>query len=291
VRLACMTLWLPLIASAQPLPAALEARLNTHDVPGVLELFAEDGKVELVQDPDRQRLPSEVWVGRKNLELFSSIQTRGLTIRFADISAAADHGSWSVELRNDYFRSLGLDVFKGRAVVEWVGLHIIKLSIVGATAQSDVLAAAVPRANKAAVQRLFDDINQGDMSGLERQLSANYVQHSSMPVSPGRSGVRQVYAQLRASFPDLRITVEDLVAEGDRVAARVTWRGTQKGEYLGVQPTGRAILVSKMDFCRFESGVMVEHWDVVDRLSLLQQLGVVPRFPQWNPSLGYDGFR
>jgi predicted ester cyclase len=291
VRWAWMTVLLPMGAAAQSLPANLEARLNAHELPPLLALFSADATVELALDADRQRIPNEVWVGRENLETFFSRQTPGLSVAFSDVSSAADHGSWNVQLSNDHFRSLGLEQVSARATAEWLGNRIFKMVIAVAPAQADALAVAIPRANKSAVRRIFDEINQEDFSGLDRQLSPNYVQHSSMPVSPGRAGVKQLYAQLKVAFPDLHVTVEDLIAEGDRVTARMSWRGTQKGEYLGVQPTGRAVVLNKIDIFRFESGVSIEHWDVVDRLGLLQQLGVVPRFPQWNPSLGYDGFR
>jgi predicted ester cyclase len=81
---------------------------------------------------------------------------------------------------------------------------------------------------------------------------------------------------LRGAFPDLRFTLEDLVAEGDRVAARYYWEGTQEGEFMGYRPTGQAVRVGGMDFYRLRDGKIVEHWDRVDELGLLRQLGMMP---------------
>ena len=79
---------------------------------------------------------------------------------------------------------------------------------------------------------------------------------------------------LRTAFPDLRYALEDVIAEGDLVAARYSWRGTHKGEaFLGIPPSGKTILVRGMDFYRLRDGKIVEHWDNVDELGMLSQLG------------------
>jgi predicted ester cyclase len=80
----------------------------------------------------------------------------------------------------------------------------------------------------------------------------------------------------RDAFPDLRFTAEDIIAEGDKVAARYTMRGTHQGEFMGVAPTGNRIEVTGIDIVRFEGGKMVEHWANSDELGMMQQLGVIP---------------
>ncbi len=90
----------------------------------------------------------------------------------------------------------------------------------------------------------------------------------------GAAGVKARVETLREAFPDLRFAVEELVAEGDLVAARFSWRGTHKGEaFLGIPPSGKAILVRGMEFYRLRDGRIVEHWDNVDELGMLTQLG------------------
>lgn len=81
---------------------------------------------------------------------------------------------------------------------------------------------------------------------------------------------------IRAAFPDLHVTVEDMVAEGDKVVARVTMSGTHKGEFMGIAPTGKQITVGIIEILRIAGGKVVEHWNVVDSLGMMQQLGAVP---------------
>jgi predicted ester cyclase len=80
---------------------------------------------------------------------------------------------------------------------------------------------------------------------------------------------------LRAAFPDLQLTVEDIIAEGDRVAVNLTARGTHRGTFQGIAPTGKTVTVSAFEVVRIENGKLVEHWGGPDTLNLLQQLGAV----------------
>jgi predicted ester cyclase len=86
----------------------------------------------------------------------------------------------------------------------------------------------------------------------------------------------------RSAFPDLHVEIEDVVAEGDTVATRVTMTATHRGAFLGVAPTGRRVRYEGMDILRFREGKMVEHWTVTDDLGLMQQLGVVPSSEPWS---------
>jgi steroid delta-isomerase-like uncharacterized protein len=130
--------------------------------------------------------------------------------------------------------------------------------------------------NKDAVRRLFDQVlNAGKLSLLDTLIGAAYVDHNPSPGQPpGAAGVKGKVEALRAAFPDLRYALEDVVAEGELVAARYSWRGTHKGEaFLGIPPSGKTIMVRGMDFYRLRDGKIVEHWDNVDELGMLSQLG------------------
>jgi steroid delta-isomerase-like uncharacterized protein len=130
--------------------------------------------------------------------------------------------------------------------------------------------------NKDCVRRLFEEVlNRGKLSLLDTLIGAAYVDHNPSPGQPaGAAGVKGKVETLRSAFPDLRFSLEELVAEGDLVAARYSWRGTHKGEaFLGIPPSGKSILVRGMDFYRFRDGKIVEHWDNVDELGMLSQLG------------------
>ena len=82
---------------------------------------------------------------------------------------------------------------------------------------------------------------------------------------------------IRTAFPDIRITAEDMVAEGDKVACRGTFSGTHKGEFMGIAATGKQINVGVIEILRIVGGKMVEHWNIVDNLGMMQQLGVVSK--------------
>lgn len=129
--------------------------------------------------------------------------------------------------------------------------------------------------NKQVIRRLFDDVlNGGKLGLLDTLVGAAYVDHSpASGQAPGTAGVKAKVAALRAGFPDLRFTLEELVGEDEVVAARYHWRGTHRGSFLGIPPTGRTVLVRGMDFYRLRDEKIVEHWDIVDDLGMLTQLG------------------
>ena len=132
--------------------------------------------------------------------------------------------------------------------------------------------------NKAIVRRFVEEVQNGDdLAALNALVAPGYVNHSAPPgVPPDREGLRQLTALFRAAFPDGRMTIEDMVAEGDRVATRKTFRGTHRGELLGIPPTGRAVAIALIDIVRLVDGQVVESWSAADDLGLLQQLGALP---------------
>lgn len=129
--------------------------------------------------------------------------------------------------------------------------------------------------NKAVIRRLFAEVlNGGKLDLLDRMIGADYVEHNPAPgQAAGAAGVRARIETLRAAFPDLRFVLEDLVGEGEIVAARYHWQGTHQGAFLGVAPTQRRLTVRGMDFYRLHGGLVVEHWDNVDEFGMLTQLG------------------
>jgi predicted ester cyclase len=132
--------------------------------------------------------------------------------------------------------------------------------------------------NKALVRRLYEEVfNRGNLSTVDEPLAANYIDHTALPgTSPGPEGLKQFTSMFHAAFPDLHFTIEDLIAEGDTVVVRQTYRGTHKGDLMGITPTGKQVTITSIDIGRFADGKLVEHWGATDSLGLLQQLGVVP---------------
>jgi steroid delta-isomerase-like uncharacterized protein len=133
--------------------------------------------------------------------------------------------------------------------------------------------------NKGVMRRFVEEFQSGaNESVAEELLAPDFVDHSPFPgVSPDRDGVKRLFAALHVAFPDLRATIHDQIAEGDRVATRKTLRGTHRGEFLGISPTGRAVTFDVIDFVRIEKGRIAEQWNVVDLMGLLQQIGAAPR--------------
>lgn len=135
--------------------------------------------------------------------------------------------------------------------------------------------------NKADFKRLYDEVfNQGNLDVVDELIAPNVVEHQPQPgVDPNAQGpelVKQIATFYRSAFPDLHITVEDMVAEGDRVVGRVTITGTHQGDLMGIPPTGKRVQVGSIDIIRYEGGKVVEHWGETDAMGLMQQLGVVP---------------
>jgi len=132
--------------------------------------------------------------------------------------------------------------------------------------------------NKAIFHRIYEEfLNQGNSDVADELFVTNYVNHSIPPGQPqGLAGEKQFIATFRTAFPDIQFTIEDLIAEGDKVVGRVTWRGTHKGELMGIHPTGKKVTVEGIDIIRFADGKAVENWYSGDTLGLMQQLGAVP---------------
>ncbi len=93
---------------------------------------------------------------------------------------------------------------------------------------------------------------------------------------PTREGVKQLFTALRTAFPDLHATIHDQIAEGNRVVTRKTFYGTHQGELLGIPATGKQVAFEVIDILQLAGGKITDHWNVVDQLGLMQQLGVIP---------------
>ncbi len=131
--------------------------------------------------------------------------------------------------------------------------------------------------NKALNRRFVEEvINQGNIEAIDELIDPGVVDHAVPAGFPtGREGAKQFFAMMRSAFPDLHLTIEDMIAEGDKVVMRSTWSGTHQGEFMGISATGRRVTVSAIDISRVADGRIVEHWEQSDALGLMQQLGVV----------------
>lgn len=136
--------------------------------------------------------------------------------------------------------------------------------------------------NKNQHLRFYNLFNRGDWNGIREMLAPNVVDHDAQPgQAAGAEGVMQVLQLFKNAFPDMEITVEDLLAEGDLVVDRVSAQGTQTGAMLGIPPTNKAVHLQAINTHRYADGKVAELWHLEDNFGMLVQLGVVP--PPPNP--------
>jgi len=132
--------------------------------------------------------------------------------------------------------------------------------------------------NRACVRRLYEEVfNRKNLAAIDEYFAPYVIDHSLPPGVPGGiEGVRQTIAMFLGAFPDLNLTLEDIIAERDKVVAHWTLRGTHQGASLGMPPTGKQVTLPGISILRFDSGKAVETWVVFDQLGMLQQLGLAP---------------
>jgi steroid delta-isomerase-like uncharacterized protein len=127
---------------------------------------------------------------------------------------------------------------------------------------------------KSIVHKFYKILSNGDLDTADEVVAAGYVNHNAIPdQAQGLDGFKQAVTSLRTAFPDLEFTIEDQVAEGDKVASRYSVRGTHKGEFLGAAPTGKTITWSAQVLQRVADGKVQESWLQWDQLAVLEQLG------------------
>ncbi len=120
--------------------------------------------------------------------------------------------------------------------------------------------------------------NCGNLAALDELFASDFIDHTAPwgIVARGPEVLRQEITTLRTAFPDLQITIEDIIDERDKFAARHTLRGTHKGPFVGTPPTGKQVMLLAVSYGRVAKGKFVESWTVSDNLSMLQQIGLVP---------------
>ena len=120
-----------------------------------------------------------------------------------------------------------------------------------------------------------EGFNKGNYDALDALFAPSYHEHQ-FGLKTTLEGFKEDIQYLRGGFPDLHLTIEDMISNADRVWIRMTAQGTNHGPFMG-PPTGKPIQITVMDVCRFENGRIVEHWGVPDRFAVLAQLGLLPQ--------------
>ena len=129
---------------------------------------------------------------------------------------------------------------------------------------------------KARFTMLMDEVfNQGNYDAADQLVAEDFFNHEA-PDSPGPEGFKATARWLRAAFPDYHAEMQEFVADGDLMVARLVVSGTHAGDYMGIAPTGRSFSVQHMHMYRVRDGRLVEHWACRDDLGQLSQLGLLP---------------
>ena len=134
--------------------------------------------------------------------------------------------------------------------------------------------------NKVLARRFLEEVfSEGNLDAIDELFAPDWVDHDAARPEAlhGSEGARQLVEGYRGAFPDLHITVEDQVAEGEKVVTRWTARGTHQGELLGIPPSGNQVTITGITIDRFSGGKMVESWDNYDALGMMQQIGAIPK--------------
>jgi len=131
--------------------------------------------------------------------------------------------------------------------------------------------------NKAIARDYFEAIENKDLDWIDDHIAPDFVRHDpGLPFEVrGPEGVRQLADVFHTGFPDLRLDIEDVIGEGDKVLVRLTIRGTHQGELMGITPTGKEVEVPVLDLFRIADGRLAEHWAAIDNLGMMRQLGIV----------------
>jgi len=132
--------------------------------------------------------------------------------------------------------------------------------------------------NKAIIERYFYEVwNQGKLAILNELMSPDYINHSpGMPnPPPGPEGLKPIISSIRDAFPDLNYEIQNMVISEDQVAVYTIMYGTHKGNFFGLEPTGKTIEVPQMQIERIQDGKIIEHWRLTDELTMMRQLGQI----------------
>jgi steroid delta-isomerase-like uncharacterized protein len=135
--------------------------------------------------------------------------------------------------------------------------------------------------NKTVVRRVYEAFSENNLDVLDELIASDFTDHNPNPgQSPGLEGLKQFISSMHTTLPDLQVNVEDMIAEGDKVVARLRISGTHQGEFMGNAPTGNQVTLTGIDILGIAEGKVVEHWGNFDDLGMMRQLGVIPEQEQ-----------
>ena len=132
-------------------------------------------------------------------------------------------------------------------------------------------------AQKALVRRFIDEVFlKGDFSAVDELMTDDFISHTSGPGGAGKDGMKETIKRVSAGLSDASMKIEDMIAEDDRVAVRLTGHAVQTGEFMGMPPSGKSYTIGEIHIFRTSGGRVAEHWHQADFLGMMRQLGMMP---------------
>jgi len=271
-----------------PLEAAAEfvSRWNASDLSGMAQMIHPDANILVA--------PLGIPLSRDAYVSVGEMMFQGFSEMPMEIVQAIDMGDgWVVcELlitgtndgpymgmpptrRSITLRGASLQRYNSEGLLTDLSSYYDNLSLL---AQFGVFPPPDPEANKAVQRRALEEIyNQGNLDVVEELFNTDFVYHiAGIPDFQGVEGVKQVATMFHTAFPDLHFTIEEQIAEADKLALRWTATGTHNGEFMGLPPTGNHMTVTGMSFARFADGKFAEEWSIYDTLGMMEQLDAAP---------------
>lgn len=132
--------------------------------------------------------------------------------------------------------------------------------------------------NKTIVRQLIEEVfNQGDIALADTLVAPDFIEHEALPpgMPSGREGTKAATQMMHTAVSNFKAVINDMIAEGDKVAIHLTWSGIQTGEFMGMPPTGNSFSINVFDMFRIANGKIVEHWGLMDIMTMMQQLGAM----------------
>lgn len=133
--------------------------------------------------------------------------------------------------------------------------------------------------NKAVIRRAYEELwNERNVEVVDELVAEDFLNHAAPPDRQrGRRSLKDVVRMFEGAFPDFRYEVEDVIAEGEKVAVRDVFRGTHEGDFMGIPATGNRVTMEAIHIYRLSGGRLAEHWVARDDLGMMRQLGAIPR--------------
>ena len=249
----------------------LDSAMNSGNLDAAMGLFGDDATA--------RDILGQLYAGRTQIrEWLSGLVAQGYHADSGNRQVSSERVTWTASISYESLRRLKvapLDAF-GDAAVRDGKIRSFTMRLSAAAAMK--LQSAQLASNREIARRALEDIfNSGNGEAVDRNLDAGFVDHNPFPgQTPDLGGFKAAVVALRGAFPNLKVTIEDLLAEGDKVIARLTVRGTHAGPFMGRAATGKSFSAMEMRLFRVKDGKLAEHWGTNAQEAIIEQLGLAP---------------